>query len=53
MTQSTRRQFLGGTAGAIAASYFVNPSAAVESSSPNERLNIAAVGADGRAGGQH
>ena len=56
-TQSTqprasRRQFLRGsaTAAAIAGGYFVNPAAAVASTSPNERLRLAAVGATGRAG---
>ncbi len=47
---TTRREFLGQTGAVIGAGYFVNPVAAVESSSPNERLNIAAVGTSGRAG---
>lgn len=47
-----RRQFLGQSAiaTAIAGGYFVNPTAAAESKSPNERLNIAAVGCTNRAG---
>jgi predicted dehydrogenase len=47
-----RRQFLAQSAAvsAIASGYFINPSAAAESKSPNERLNLAAVGATGRAG---
>ncbi len=47
-----RREFLGRTAvaGTLAAGFFVSESAAQESPSPNERLNIAAVGATGRAG---
>ena len=47
---TTRRDFLGQTGAVIAAGYFVNPVAAVDSKSPNERLNIAAVGTSGRAG---
>jgi predicted dehydrogenase len=49
----SRRKFLGTSAAAGAAvglSYFVNPSPARESKSPNEKLNLAAVGATGRAG---
>jgi predicted dehydrogenase len=46
-----RRDFLGQTgAGMVAAGYFVNPVKAQDSTSPNERLNIAAVGTSGRAG---
>lgn len=48
--QLTRRRFVQTTAAAAAAGYFVNPTAAQESNSPNEKLNIAAVGATGRAG---
>ena len=47
-----RRDFLRQTAAAgsvVATGYFVNPSPAAESKSPNERLNIAAVGTTGRA----
>ena len=47
---TTRRDFLGQTGAVIAAGYFVNPVAAEDSKSPNERLNIAAVGTSGRAG---
>ena len=48
-----RRQFLAqtaATAAVIGSGYFINPSPAQESTSPNERLNIAAVGSTGRAG---
>lgn len=47
-----RRTFLaGGTAASVAAAgYFVGSARADDSKSPNERLNIAAVGATGRAG---
>lgn len=48
-----RRDFLKTSAlagGALATGYFVNPSPAAESKSPNERLRIAAVGSTGRAG---
>ena len=45
-----RRKFIGITAAATATSYFVNPTAAIGSNSPNERLNIACVGATNRAG---
>lgn len=48
--QLTRRRFVQTTAAAATAGYFVNPTAAQESKSPNEKLNIAAVGATGRAG---
>jgi predicted dehydrogenase len=42
----TRRRFVGGTlaAGALGSGYFINPSPAQESNSPNERLNLAIVG---------
>jgi predicted dehydrogenase len=45
-----RRQFLKTTAGAAAAGYFVCTAAAQESQSPNERLNIAAVGVANKGG---
>ena len=48
-----RRQFLAQTAATatlVGSGYFVNPTAAQESTSPNERLSIAAIGATGRAG---
>ncbi len=48
-----RRGFLRHSAawsGLIASGFFVNPSRADQSDSPNERLNIAAVGSTGRAG---
>ena len=47
-----RRQFIAqsAAAGAIASGYFVNPIAAADSKSPNERLNLAAIGVTGRAG---
>ena len=51
--KSNRREFLRQGAvvsSVIGSGYFVNPTPAVESKSPNERLNIAAVGATGRAG---
>lgn len=48
---TTRREFLyySAAAGAAFAGYHVNPLRAEESSSPNERLNIAAIGAANRA----
>jgi predicted dehydrogenase len=46
--QLTRRRFVQTTAAAAAAGYFVNPGPAAESDSPNERINIAAVGAMGQ-----
>lgn len=49
----TRRDFLStsaATGGALALGAYVNPAAAKDSKSPNERLNIAAIGATGRAG---
>ena len=47
-----RRQFLQTSAAgaALAVGYFSSLSPAQESNSPNERLNIAAIGATGRAG---
>ncbi|MBP86379.1 MAG: oxidoreductase [Planctomycetaceae bacterium] len=48
--QVTRRRFVQTTAAAATIGYFVNPTEAQESNSPNEKLNIAAVGATGRAG---
>ena len=46
-----RREFLqwSAAAGAVMAGYHVNPLAALQTNSPNERLNIAAVGVTGRA----
>lgn len=46
-----RREFLqwSAAAGAVMAGYHVNPLAAQQTNSPNERLNIAAVGVTGRA----
>jgi len=49
----SRRQFISTSAaagGAVFIGYHLNPTQAVESKSPNQRLNIAAVGATGRAG---
>lgn len=51
--QFRRREFLQASAAvtsAAALGYFVNPTAAAESKSPNEKLNLAAVGTAGRAG---
>ena len=48
--QFTRRDFVKTSALVGATGYFVNPTAAADSASPNERLNIAAIGATGRAG---
>ncbi len=47
-----RRQFLQTTAaaGLMGAGFHVNPAPAAESAAANEKLNIAAVGATGRAG---
>ncbi len=52
MTSIHRREFFARSAGAAAlsAGYFVNPARGDDSKSPNERLNIAAIGATGRAG---
>lgn len=49
---ASRREFLqtSAAAGVVLSGYFVNPTAAAPSKSPNERLNIACVGATGRAG---
>ena len=44
-----RRRFLGTAAAAGAIGYFVNPGSIVASNSPNERLNLACVGATNRA----
>jgi predicted dehydrogenase len=50
-TRLNRRSFLGqSTLAAATGGYFVDHAAAQPSSSPNERLNIAAVGTTGRAG---
>lgn len=46
----TRRRFLGTSAAVIGAGYFVSHSAAEESKSPSERLNIAAVGVANKGG---
>jgi predicted dehydrogenase len=46
----SRRCFVQTTALTAAAGYFVNPTRARQFDSPNERLNIACVGATGRAG---
>ena len=48
----TRRRFLQTSSAATAAGvgYFSSSAPAVESTSPNERLNLAAIGATGRAG---
>lgn len=51
--QFRRREFLQASAaatGAAALGYFVNPTPAADSKSPNEKLNIAAIGTAGRAG---
>ena len=50
--QSDRRQFLAtSTTGVLAGvGYFAGTSSAEQSTSPNERLNLAAVGSTGRAG---
>jgi predicted dehydrogenase len=47
-----RREFLAraATVGAIASGYFINPAKAAESKSPNEKLNLAAVGVAGKGG---
>ncbi|HCK70195.1 MAG TPA: oxidoreductase, partial [Planctomycetaceae bacterium] len=48
--QITRRRLIQ-TSAVVASGVFVNPSAAQESNSPNERLNIASIGCTGRAAG--
>ncbi len=50
--QSNRREFLrwSAAAGVALAGYHVNPTRAQESNSPNERLNLVAIGATARAG---
>ena len=48
--QVDRRQFLNTTAAAGAAGFFINPAPLPMSTSPNERLNLACVGATNRAG---
>ncbi len=45
-----RRQFIHAASVAGAVGYFVNPGAVATSNSPNERLNLACVGATNRAG---
>ncbi len=51
MGQSNRRAFLKrSAAAALAGGYLARTSQAIEKDSPNERLNIAAIGATGRAG---
>ena len=53
MSRASRRRFLSASAaaaGALSLGAFVRTSPAQESKSPNERLNLAAVGATGRAG---
>lgn len=45
-----RRTFVNTCAATAAAGYLVNPQPAVASNSPNERLNLACVGATNRAG---
>lgn len=47
---TSRRQFLSSISAGVAAGVFVNPTRPLLSDSPNERLNIAAVGVTGRAG---
>lgn len=44
-----RRHFLGTDAAAGAVGYFVNPGSVAASTSPNEQLNLACVGATNRA----
>ena len=46
----SRRQFLSRLSTGVAAGFFINPTRAAFSDSPNERLNIAAVGCTNRAG---
>ncbi len=53
MPSLSRRRFLHTTAATgatLSLGYFINPSPAAPSNSPNEKLNIAAVGVTGRAG---
>ena len=50
MTRTTRRSFLQQSSALAAAGYFVSHSPAQESNAPTERLNLAAIGATGRAG---
>src|SRR6188508_3310526 len=53
MTLRSRRRFLQTTAAAgsaVSLGYFVNPAPALESKSPNEKLNIAGIGVTGRGG---
>ena len=53
MTMRSRRRFLQTTAAAgsaLSLGYFVNPSPAALSKSPNEKLNIAGIGVTGRGG---
>lgn len=51
MTRNTnRRQFAKNSAAAVAAGYFVSEAAAAPTQSPNERLNLAAIGVTGRGG---
>ncbi|QDU97942.1 Gfo/Idh/MocA family protein [Lignipirellula cremea] len=50
MPRIDRRHFLAATSAAAVGGYFSQTAAAEDSTSPNERLNIAAVGATGRAG---
>ena len=50
--QLNRRHFTTAVgASVIGSGVFVNPIPAQESSSPNERLNLAAIGVTGRAAG--
>lgn len=44
-----RRRFLGTAAAAGTLGFFVNPGKAIASTSPNERLNLACIGATNRA----
>jgi len=48
-SQIDRRDFLRAGAAGLAVGYFVNPVAAQQSKSPNERIRIAAVGCTNRA----
>ena len=50
-TRIRRREFLKATtAGLVGAGYFVNPLPAAQSKSPNEKLNLAAVGVANKGG---